>query len=243
MDGDPLIQDGELIGYTYEAEDGATVVVNEAGEVVAAVDVNLEPIDPSGYAINPDYFAGYDEGGYDERAAELQAQMDALEARVDQPREIVYTPEPPRLDQSAVHEQWQYGVDRLQAALGRTLTQREIADLAQDSAQAGDYDLVAAAERRAEVGQPLLDLDDEHRGRAHEARVEHARRLLEQSEPDRPDPVTGERPRAHEVYDSDDGHRGRIELAEDLLRGHDVSGRDVSSDSFAWADDESEGYE
>ena len=57
----------------------------------------------------------------------------------------------------------------------------------------GDPQAIAAQERE-EIGKPLVHFDHEHRGVRHEAAMEHAKALLEQSEPDAPDPFTGRSP-------------------------------------------------
>jgi hypothetical protein len=180
----------------------------------------------------------------DERLADLYEAQAQLEQRLSQPQEVVHRHEVAALSQDDIHARWALEQPILESAggFGRPLTQRELAELGQESAEAGHYSLIQAAEARADRGQALRDVDVAHPGRAHQERVALAAELLDERSDRPPDPFTGMRERQAEEYDTST-RAGRQAQLEDALNGHDVRNRDASyptTEEETWSYDDAE---
>ena len=215
-------EDGEHIGWIAEAEDGALVSLDLDGGVVGAMDVETgESLDPAGYEVV--------NTGAGEPYPELEQRLEQLEQRVAEPVEFQYERVNDEIDQGRLDNDLANQADYLERALDRPLTlaeRRRIAGEAFNDLDAGDVrpDLLAAAARLGDVGEPLRDLDDEHRGRAHEARVAHmAERLQDReriadAEDDGDDSRDTEPPATQDFYDLDSREQ-RLDFYADRLRG------------------------
>ena len=171
---EPIVdEDGQTVGYMAEAEDGAIVGIDLDGLILAAVHPETgEPLDASEYEL-----AGEDEepseqdwiDDYDQRITEL-------EEHAEEPVRFSYERVPDELDEARLADDLDAQLNYMQRMLGRPLLldeKRRLAELAADDVDAGDArpDLLDAAARAGDMGEPLLDLDSGHRGRDHEART------------------------------------------------------------------------
>ena len=186
---------------------------DEAGEVIAAVDADLNALDPTDYAV------GDEPDVADELAARMAASEQRLAEMEAQPQDYsVELPEPWE-DRAvdAMSRQREY----IQNALGRPTTMGEDARLAdyalRDAEVSGELpDLLQAASRLGGEGRPPLhDLD------THDGRTDYATERLRElgGEVDE----WGQQARRAEEYDTST-HQGRVDAAVDALHGHDTAG-------------------
>jgi hypothetical protein len=234
---EPIEQDGELIGWQIEADDGALLALDLDGDIVGALNPYTgELLDHTEYALTepePDYADPY---GIDDRLA-------ALEQRVAEPANTEYVPvyQQAPLSQQQISDDLVRQGKTLEAALGRPLLlseKRRLAEAVSEAAVAGERrpDLFEAAEQIALERQPLLDMDTGHRGRDHEARVQFMAERLSDRERQAAhergeDDITQEQPpRSQGMYDLD-RHEDRVAYALDRMRGLDIPAEDTYSSS------------
>src|SRR3954470_6728244 len=203
----------------WPLERGGLVAFGPSGEPLQAIDETGADIDHTGI-VHPDL---EDAGGYEDPAvAELQADIDALNERITLGLEapIEYAPPTgpltgrPDLTGDGLVAHWHHGIERIEAAMGRTLLDRERAQLARRAMEAGHGDLVRAAEELAEEGRPLRHFEHDSDMANHEARSAHMAERLAELTGEAPDPVTGATERRAEVYDAST-HSGRVDAVMD----------------------------
>ena len=218
-----------------EASDGAIVGVDpDDGEVMQAFTPDGEPLDPDGYVLTydePEPEPEYEPDPY----SELDERFDRLEQRLNEPRPIQFEQVVDELNGARVTEDLAQQRERLEAPemFGRPLLLREqqvYGQRAADHVLAGDArpDLAGAAGELHDEGTfPLLDLDDEHRGRAHEARAAWmAERLADQQRYEaagrgEDDLSQAEPPPTQTAFDISDRAERQQYMAE-RMRGADV---------------------
>lgn len=238
-------EDGQEVGYEAMLETGEVGLIDSrTGEILAVTDQEsgeVTQLEPGSFYIEAEAEPAYE----DPRLAGLQAQYDQLEQRIDQPQEVLHTHRAEALSEPDIQARWglEQGILEGPGGFGRPLTQREIVQLGQESAEAGHYSLIQAAEARADRGEALPDVDVAHPGRAHEARMQLAAELIEERSDQPRDPFTGQRPRQAEQYDRSTS-AGRQAQLEDALNGYDVRDRDVDTSYPAaetnWWDEQEE---
>jgi len=218
---------GEFLGWAHEADDGATVLIDEAGDIIAAVDTEGNALDPAGYQTA-------DEGGYDddevddleEQIAELQEWRENFDpiAMREEARAAGAAASGARGD-----EAWALDVGRqmrnLEEAIGRALTQGEVWTLLQEVR--GDHehglpsDLTAAVERVGIV--PFSPGRDFGAGDAQrtEGRQAYMRQLIEDSQREERGETPDDGPEWIEPASNDPGDVRRANLAN-AANGHEV---------------------
>lgn len=247
----PILDDDEqLVGYALEASDGAVIGIGLDGTIVSAVDPQTgELLDESEYTFADDGDEGeLEPGDYDdEQLAEYAQRLDVLEQRAAEPVvPFSYERVNDEIDEGRLTNDLAQQADHLERLLDRPLTlaeRRRVATEAFSDLDSGDLrpDLLAAAARLGDVGEPLRDLDDPHRGRAHEARTAHmAERLSDQdryaaSERGEDDLANPIRPPSRESFDMDDRQQRAAFMAERL------EGRAESDQAYSSSDYDAEG--
>lgn len=210
MSDQSVYHEGQYLGEMIEIEGGGHALVDEAGQVVAAVDAEQQPLDPSEFQFTP----------ADQRLAEANARLDEVEQRLDQP----LPPPVVELPRDDSDQRWRQQITRefqeLESTLGRPLSEAEQwrlmedhhadhasgqpADLFKSAATVGVHDLDARGDaghqaRTAYGVERLADLDRDARGEEYDPRPE----------------------RRAETYDLDT-HAGRTDAMMDKLAGHEV---------------------
>ena len=144
--------------------------------MLAAIDGDtLEPLDPSGYAVDTD--DGYDGYGDDEQLAALLARQDELEQLANTPRETVHRhvlEEAPPSDE-AWAARVQREIENVEASIGRRLSDREAFQLVAD--HHGDH--AAGVETSMVKSAFTVDFADTS---THEGRVQRAMDSIADSE-------------------------------------------------------------
>jgi hypothetical protein len=220
--------DGTFLGTQVPIEDGGWALVDEAGEVIAACDEDLNELDPDDFAFEDPSLSPEDE-----QLLEAHQRLDELEARLDQPLPEPVVELPDAWDERAVAAMNRQR-EHIAHALGRPTTQGEDARLAEyalrDAEAGGELpDLLQANSRLQAEGRPgLYDLDAEGRA-GHEQRTAYATERLRQEagEIDH----TGQEARRDEIYDMD-SHQGRVDAAVDALQGHETDGLTYNSSDY-----------
>jgi hypothetical protein len=237
---DDLVYDstGALLGQVVPTEDGGYALVSPEGQVIGAVDADLNPVDASEYEVDD----GIPDNELDELEA-LEARADELEERADEVERLQHERrmwQPAAETEAATLAALDRQRDRLEAMLGRPMTLREQRDLvmrAMDDYEAGEEpDLLRAAAEMADEGHAVLhDLDAEgETGRR--AREDFIRERVEELGDDAPDVVTGQLAPRREVYDNFDDPEQRLDFAMDRLAGHDPVNPDTGRPASAASD-------
>lgn len=227
--------DGTYLGEMYEAEDGARVLVDETGDVIAAVDETGAPLDPASYTLD----VGDDLADVDD----LRAELDELRADIENTPE--YEPGEAYAAGAAASgaqadESWAHAMQRqlehVQSAIGRPLTESEawrVMEEAYDDFESGVGGELIDQVARAGIVQFAPGADA---GPAHdEARRAYMAQLLEDGERTaRGENPGAPPPRMAEEYDTstaagDRGHGARVALAMDTIHGHDTEDRTYDS--------------
>jgi hypothetical protein len=200
--------DGRYLGQQVEVEGGGFALVSDGGEILSAVDADMNPVDVSEFELAGSELPG---AAFEERIA-------ALESRPP-PQPVQY--QPPVLPDP---EQQLAALELVAADLGRqrghalTLGERRaLADRALEVANAtgGELDIAAAAWDLMGQGRgPLIDTSTTE-GKAAWASARVA------DETDGSDPQTGQ-PAWTEPVDSSDSAR-RVAKAINSFNGHDTS--------------------
>lgn len=216
--------DGTYLGTQFPADDGGAVIVDDDGEIIAAVDGQGTAVDPGAYVF-ADGDEEYDDVYDDPQLAEIQAQMADLEQRMNEP----LPPMQIEHQMPDLGEVWPAAFDRdaanLEHVLGRELTQREMWNLMEDHWADAEAGLQPDAIRSA------LKLEIGAKDGTHEGRVERMVELMADSDRDERGEMYGDPPpRRAEAYDTnsnvgDRGHSARVALAMDTIDGHDTEDR------------------
>lgn len=235
---EPLYNDdGELVGYLAEADDGALVVFDtEAETIIAAQDPHTgDWLDPAGYEIETEQPDGY---------TALDERLDRIEAAVNEPRpmqEVMVTRGMEQADVGRLEEDMRVQADHLEAALGRPLLveeRRRIAHQVYTDVEAGDArpDLYDAAHKSG----GLLDLDGGTRGQNHEARVEFMAQRMRDNERvtnaavGLDDLTYSEPPATADFYDLDNRAERQAFMSDRLRGATDAGSAYSSSDPETW---------
>lgn len=148
--------DGEPVGHLAEAEDGATVLIDFDGDIIAAIAPDGTELDPSGYEVEgADFNQSLAEENFYDNAQTIEPEES------DMSREE---------HEAAVRAEVDFQMNQLQAELGRPITvseaQRMFPALDRQMQTTGRIDVADAAMDLMIAGKPLGDLD------SREARVQ-----------------------------------------------------------------------
>jgi hypothetical protein len=239
----PLHDDetGEHIGWVTEASDGAIIGLDDEGNVLGAFTPDGEELDPDEYQL----VTSEDDADEDPYPG-LTERLDALEEAQAQPRQVEYVDPGP--DWETTMDDLGLQTDHIERLLDRPLTldeRRRIAREAAADVAAGDErpDALAIARRLEDLGEGLLDVDDEHRGRAHQNRVELITQRLADDEryadqdAGYDDVTEAEPPQTQEFYEMDDRDE-RMSYYADRLRDSGAGPEDLYSSSDASHEEE-----
>ena len=224
----------------YYNEDGQHVgweIVHEGDLYLADLEGNAR------YRWEDDGYVPLDEPEPEPEAGpldELHARQDELEARFEAQPPVQYVPVPvePAVDTDAIVEDWRTDEADVQRIFGYTLTDRQRREVATHSFDTG-LSFISAAQDLAQRGRGVLpDLDDENLSehQRHERRTSQMVGLLQDFEPDAPDPVSGERQPRQSEYDMS-RHQDHVARGLDVLEGR-VSREDAAAASYDSTDDE-----
>ena len=233
--------DDNLVGSYGQADDGAIVYFDADDDVVAAYTPAGEQLDETDYGLvdteevydDQDVYddaPAYDLGDYDERLDQIEQRQEQL---AEQP--VVFERRADGLDQALIADGMHDEANYLEAPelYDRPLLLREqrlLGDVMADQAYLGGRpDGLAAVERLHDEGLPLLDLDDDHPGRAHEARTAYMSERLDDldrfaASEDGLDDLTEVAPPPQQAEFDLDDREDRNAYYAARLNGHDVDG-------------------
>lgn len=238
----PFLDDdtGEQLGWIVPGDDGETYLVELDGTAAAIWDD-----DGQDWAIFDDEPEEAYEAYEDPRLAEYEQRLAAIEYEAQQPRpipEVMITRGMEEADVQRIRQDMENQADYIEAQIGRPLLLSERRAIAEEAMN--DIDSGAARPDLAEAAYRsggLIDLDDDHPGRAHEARTAFMVERLndQQRRADHAqglDDVTYDEPPAQQSSYDMDSREERLAYYDDRLRGATGADSAYSSSDFkeAW---------